>query len=209
MIFTPPQARAIARGAVTQARRPATQLRCRYRIGHDYAVQPGLGRDAVCRVKILGTRRHPAGEITFRDARAEGYRTTDEWKMAWVRQYDRAWLDEHKVDLVSVFDDTVSIVNWILLKRFKQRHAHRDVWALVFEIADETRYLAHPTARSGDYTNHPARAIDPEECVGADVLDLFAKLAAPASAARRERHRAEADEQRQSKRSGRVIMLRS
>lgn len=208
MIFPPAQARAIAGKRKTQARIPATGPRCRFRLGHDYAVQTGPGRPAACRLKIVGIGRQPLGALTLPDARAEGHRTTADFMVAWVRRYDRAWVEREKVDLAAVFDDDVSVVDWILVARFEQRHAQRIVWVLHVELlSDAPRYLA----RQGDilaggpqYTANRARAMDDVEAVPARWLDREAARRAEHGARMRAGLRASVEAERQRRRNLRV-----
>jgi len=50
----------------------------RYRVGAEYAVQPGRGKHSVGRIELLEIRYcEHAGQLSERDARAEGYGTAD------------------------------------------------------------------------------------------------------------------------------------
>jgi hypothetical protein len=92
-------------------------------------------------------------------ARAEGHRSTDEFKAWWVGVYDRSWINTYiKRHEIEPGDD-------ILIERFDRRHTLRSVWVMVFE-PDRTaapRYLA-PTGRGDDrgYTTVMAQAIADE-----------------------------------------------
>ena len=223
MIFSPKQARRIAAGRKTQERRPITRATVRlndgrlvdrpshYRVGHDYPVRTGHGQSAELRIKITAIRFEAVGAITLEDARAEGYRTTDEFKIAWVRTHDEAWIDRHKVDLAEVFDDDdVSVVDWILLERFRRSHAHRRVRVLVFDVLrDLSRYMATQrdilSGRSdGDYTSNPHRAIDDAECPS----PAYAARAREDGERRRETFRSDLEEERSQRKQARVQALR-
>jgi uncharacterized protein YhfF len=100
MIFQPPLVQQIRAGKKTQTRRPAKDGEpCRYREGKSYAVQPGRGQSATCRIYVTAVRRETVGEIAFTDARAEGFPTTDDFKTYWVSVHDRAWLEHEKAML--------------------------------------------------------------------------------------------------------------
>lgn len=124
--FAPAHVRLILRGSKTQTRRRAKgDDPARWRRGRSYAVQPGRGKPAACRVKVVeqvgcepcketglpptgdvatcprcrgigalsGVRIECLGDLTYEDAVREGYRTRDEYKDAWLRIHDRAWLE--------------------------------------------------------------------------------------------------------------------
>lgn len=93
MIFRPELARKIARGEKTQTRRPVKpgEKHCRYREGRDYAVQPGRGKPSSFRILILAVEGQALGDLTYRDARAEGFKTRDEFQAYWRSLYDGRW----------------------------------------------------------------------------------------------------------------------
>lgn len=210
MIFTGDQAHEILKGRQTQTRRLATATRCPYRVSFDYPVQvrrsiEGAMRSvSVGRIKILTRDQHRAGEITFLDARAEGYRTTDDWKVAWVRRLEGRWIKRELIDRVEVYDDDVSIVKWILLERFEQHHARRLVWALGFEpVGDVPRFMARaPVAfKSGDYTGTAALAIDKEECVDEATQERYARAKQEEGVRMRASFKADLERERAERRS--------
>jgi hypothetical protein len=69
VIFKPEMVEKILAGEKTVTRRPvkledggyggAIFLPCRYKVGKDYAVQPGRGQKAVARIRILSVERGP------------------------------------------------------------------------------------------------------------------------------------------------------
>jgi hypothetical protein len=211
VIFTAHQAHQIAVGRQTQTRVPAfTGKPCPVKVSHDYPVQVRRGSKLVSegRIKILGRGQQRAGDITYTEARAEGCRTTVDWKTQWVRRRDTVWLAREKVDLIAVYDDEVSIVNWILLKRFDERHADALVWALAFEpVVEVPRFLADQRIKAtddGQYTTSPARAIDPAECVDQATQERYAKLKHEDGERRRASFRADLEAERQRRRNLRV-----
>lgn len=178
MIFRPELVRQIRDGRKTMTRRPTKALEdhCRYRPGKSYAVQPGRGQSATCRIYIHDVRRELAGAIPYADARAEGFTTTDEFKVYWVSIHDKAWLDRETTMLDEADNDDDVTLNrdvWITcrsLQRFDARHAATPVWAIRFTLdtAPVGRLLA---LRSDElYTSNPARALPGEpEAVDADT----------------------------------------
>ena len=166
MIFTPTLARAVADGRKTQTRRIVKGDKpCRYKEGHDYAVQPGRGKQAITRLKVLEVREEPVGQVSHHDAKAEGFRNTAAFKAYWVRLYDREWAEEHE-------EETDAVI------RFNARHAHRLVHVIRFELADVPRYLASQLdvltghTDDGEYTTNRARSIDQLEVIPPFVSDV-------------------------------------
>lgn len=101
MLFKPYLAEAILQGKKTQTRRliiPATapagttatathtgtvlydshiiatyqNRRLRWRVGNTYAIQPGRGKKAVGRFRLLSIRQEPLQAISYQDAKSEG-----------------------------------------------------------------------------------------------------------------------------------------
>lgn len=150
MIFQPPLVQQIRAGKKTQTRRPAKDGEpCRYREGKSYAVQPGRGQSATCRIHVTAVRQEIVGEIAFADARAEGFPTTDDFKTYWVSVHDRAWLEHEKAMLDEAeLDDGVVLDRDLWLARrsldmFERRHARRPVWVITFTLhaEEEVRFL--------------------------------------------------------------------
>ena len=86
MIFRPELARKIIRGEKTMTRRPIKpgEKHCRYQEGRDYAVQPGSGKPESCRILILTVEGQALGDLTYRDARAEGFKTRQDFQAYWA-----------------------------------------------------------------------------------------------------------------------------
>lgn len=152
-------------------------------IGQTLPVKPGPRTDPTLHITITHARREPLGAITYTDARHEGHRTRDEFKIAWVRDHDRTWTNQNP-----------HADNDDYLVRFDHRHAERMVWAITFTPNhDVDQYMARPTANSGDYTRNPRRAIDDIPTVDKAWTDKFAKQAAADNAARQAHHRAQTE----------------
>ncbi len=85
MIFRPELVKLILQGKKSMTRRPAgDQAHCRYRPGHAYQVQPGRGRKGLFPITIQAVRFEYLGEITFKDARREGFHTRQEFIDYWT-----------------------------------------------------------------------------------------------------------------------------
>lgn len=160
MIFAPALARKVLAGAKTQTRRAVQPGRdCRYRPHHTYAVCPGRGKPAAGRILITDVREERAGDITFAGARAEGFRTTGEFKAAWVRLHDKAWVQREETRRAQIgaqlHDDTIVL-------RFDHRHVDTPVWVIEFTLpVDPVRLLADRHAKA-DYVDTQARALPDE-----------------------------------------------
>jgi uncharacterized protein YhfF len=85
VIFSPELAKLIVQGKKTQTRRVAAGRDCRYKPGRSYAVQPGRGQKAVTRITVQAVRVEPLGALTLKDAKREGFRTTQEFRDHWQR----------------------------------------------------------------------------------------------------------------------------
>jgi hypothetical protein len=132
---------------------------------------------------ITAVRREWLGAIDFAGAKAEGHRTTDDFKIAWTRDHDgrevkrgEAWA------LRELGEDGLRVA---LLARFVRHHAAREVWVVTFRLSEgRDRFLAAGSA--GDergYVTSPGMALDPD----ASVVDEFTQAA---FAKKAEAHRA-------------------
>lgn len=186
------------------------------KVGGRIAVQPGRGQHAVAHILVADVRRELVGEITYEDARREGFRTTEEFKVYWVRLYDRAWIDrqERVVHPDGVVETLELLTDEDLVARFDERHANRLVWVIGFELArDEHPLFLTPAARepsggaedSDDahgYTENPSRALlDAGEVLDRRTADRFTTQA-------RARDDARAAEQRARQLQARARTLR-
>jgi hypothetical protein len=59
--------------------------RAKWRTGRDYAVQPGRGKKAIGRIRLLDIRYQHLGHVKEVEARAEGYGSLNEFEEAWTR----------------------------------------------------------------------------------------------------------------------------
>lgn len=88
MIFRPDMIEPILAGRKTQTRRPApVGTECRYKVGQDYAVQPGRSKRSIARIRIVSIDRVPVGSLTVEDARAEGFRSPQGFYDRWSEFY--------------------------------------------------------------------------------------------------------------------------
>jgi hypothetical protein len=155
-------------------------LACKYLIGHTYAVQPGRGKDGICHILVENVQAEPAGAITYTAARAEGFRTTDEFKATWVRLYDARWIasQEETTDEDGVITTDRHLMTSDLVPRFDEHHADTLVWAITFRVDTEHRprlMRARPN-EAGDYTETALDAMRGEpEAIPAGLLDYYTK----------------------------------
>ena len=150
MIFRPELAKQIRAGRKTQVRRVKTAATCRYVAGKSYAVQPGRGRESICRITVTDVRQEPLGAIGLRDARREGFVTTQDFFDHWEAQYGR-------VDR--------GVLVWVISFQLGDQ-------------TDAPRLLAaRPGAPHGDYVSEPHLAMAGEpEAVAEGELNRFATL---------------------------------
>lgn len=84
MIFKPDLASKVLSGEKTQTRRP---LKYRYEAGRTYAVQPGRGKRAVGRIRVLSVDEVDVTAIDDTDAHAEGFKSRNEFLDLWRSMY--------------------------------------------------------------------------------------------------------------------------
>lgn len=104
MIFREPLLAKVLDGSKTVTRRPVKTTTagagtpsmttpqnlltpCRYEVGKTYAVQPGRGKKAVARIRVLDVRREKLLAITTADARREGFYGGPEFVAYWRKLY--------------------------------------------------------------------------------------------------------------------------
>lgn len=152
MNFSKPIAGKVERGEATLTIRPVNRL----------APKPGARRcvkvsqhgDILCHIIITDVTEQWAGEVTFKQALACGFRTSDDWKAAFVAQYDTTAFRDTLKDMDDDQARTAAIA------RFERRHAGRRVNVIAFKLeVDPVRFLAQGWP---DYTGQRHRSIDPD-----------------------------------------------
>lgn len=73
MMFKPELCEKILDGTKTMTRRPLKDGKNPYRVGQWIAVQPGRGRKGIATVEVVDTRVEFVGDISYEDARLEGF----------------------------------------------------------------------------------------------------------------------------------------
>lgn len=117
-----------------------------YCVGKDYAVQPGLGKHSVARIRITDIRLEDVRNIRHEDAEAEGYENVMDFLAAWVFMHDGSrgfglkerWSD-HGHGWYRIW--TGRKTKWQTLTKtetinvLRERPAERyQAWALTFEL---------------------------------------------------------------------------
>ena len=91
MIFSGGLHELVMDGRKTVTRRPMQADKpCQYHEGRDYAVQPGRGKFAVGRIRVLSVRGEVLSDIDERDAVAEGFDDVAGFKEKWEALYGEA-----------------------------------------------------------------------------------------------------------------------
>lgn len=178
-------------------------------VGHEIPITPGTGKAPLGRARIVAAWEQRLGDIAYAEARAEGHRTTDDFKAQWVAENDRTWVLAPRARIVDEEG---------LIARFNKRWANTIVQVLqLHPVADEPRYLASQAdilngrTNDGEYVLARGRAIDDLEVVDDATTDRYAKAAGViAEGLRLERNQADQDayrQHRQRKRSARLGMF--
>jgi hypothetical protein len=180
MNFPKPIDGKVKRGEATLTIRPATGRAPKH--GDRKCVKQAQGADkqpkpVLCHIIIAEAWEMWAGEVTFQQARACGFRTTDDFKAAWVAQWDKTFMKT----LVEMDD---AQAHEAAVARFERRHAGRRAQAIRFTLAVDTpRFLAdqrvsHGGDDDGQYVTTRARAIDDLECIDELMQKRYAERAA-------------------------------
>lgn len=150
MIFRPELAKLIVQGKKSMTRRPSHgETSCRYRVEHVYRVQLGRGMPGRFPITIKAVREEALGEITLKDAKREGFVTTQEFADYWKGLYGK--FDE---------DSRVWVISFAL-----------------GDATDTPRLLAaRPGAPHGDYVGQSflAMPLEPEAVSGGEQA-IFTK----------------------------------
>lgn len=181
MLFQPHLCRMILNGRKTETRRlvkpgrVGAAPRCFYRAGHSYRLERPMRLDEanehqaaiiegrrrgrppkkeVGRIQITSVRQEPLGDITFASARAEGFRTQDDFKAYWVRLHDRRWIARAEHHPASGIGPTLELTASDLVERFDQHWAQEKVWAIAFSVEAAQLFLAERVA-GADYVTSP------------------------------------------------------
>ena len=98
LFLTPGAIQKILLGRKTVTRRPAVEGKpCRYQVGRIYAVQPGRGKPAVTRIRVVAVLKEPwvgfwALGFMDKEARREGFDTWTLFEEAYVAMNGKAAL---------------------------------------------------------------------------------------------------------------------
>lgn len=173
VIFRPELVTKIRAGEKSQTRRlvKPQEFVCRYKVEKDYAVQPGRGEKAACRIRVVATRREQLGRLTEQDARLEGFANRGAFERYWLELHDRHFHGHtHKLDAQAIAE------------HFTERHGEKPVWVITFEIVIYERhrvqqgrplFLAAPSVQA-DYTSDPKKAtLDAGEAVPPEEVEQF------------------------------------
>lgn len=180
MIFPKSLVGKVARGEVTLTIRPATSRppahgarRC---VKPPDVVEEGQRRTGTiaCHIVIADVQQIKPGDVTFKEAKACGFRTTDSFKAGYVAQFDVPFMRR----LLDMDDDEALAA---AIAHFNAKHAHMPAYAIRFSIAGDTpRFMSTgPVAgRTGDYVASAAMSIEPTaECVPEVWQERFSKAA--------------------------------
>lgn len=113
MIFRRELAEMIFAGRKTQTRRPVKEgeERCKYVPERTYAIQLRRGGKQIGRLMVLDTHRERLGAITEKAAKAEGFKSRDEFLTYWARLYDHEPDLEQQVWVIHFVNHDVRLLN--------------------------------------------------------------------------------------------------
>jgi hypothetical protein len=125
----------IVRGEITHLLRPGSTRAPK--VGQRRFIKASQRDEIACHIVILDVVERLAGQIEFADARKLGYRTTDQFKAAWVQEHDIPWLNRQMAAMLPFPDDLE------FAARFDGRHAPRKVYVVRFEVdrSEQPRFL--------------------------------------------------------------------
>lgn len=150
MIVPKPIVGSIARGTTNLVFRPATSRRLKV---HDRVfVKASTSAPVACHVWIRDVELVRLGDTSFAQARAAGYRTTEEFKAQWVWQHERDWATLRVEAKEEGFE----------VPRFNSRWAQKDAWAITIEL-DQSHVPRYLAAQSDElYVTNVAQALADE-----------------------------------------------
>jgi hypothetical protein len=174
LILPKPIVGKIIRGEITHLLRPGSTRSPG--LNQRYHVKAGQSDPIACHIFIREIRVRRLEEIDYDVARKLGYRTTDEFKVAWVVSQDGPWVERwEKTVRRTPEGQTVDSLDDAALLRFLTRHLDRRVFLVRFEVdrTEHPRLLADRNART-DYVESPAMALAHEpEAVDERTQDRF------------------------------------
>lgn len=93
MIFKPEMIERILAGDKTVTRRPIVgNADCRYKVGREYALQPGRGKKSVGRILIKDIRATQLGpQLTILESAKEGFGSFRDFRDYWEDLYGVPW----------------------------------------------------------------------------------------------------------------------
>jgi hypothetical protein len=165
----PPASPYIQRRNGTKKRRPLKHttthnqtavLACSYQPGRTYAVQTGRHHQPIGRLLITDITTQALGDITLRDAIAEGHRTTHDFKTHWLATRDTNWYQRTQAKHPE--DD--EIPEHLIQDRYQTHHAHKHAWVLTItpDNTDHNHLLRAQMGTLDDYTENPTDAAQGE-----------------------------------------------
>lgn len=127
----------------------------------------------IAHIRCTSLQLQRLGDMDLREAQAEGFKTSDEFRVAWVLAHEHAragkppkddqvaWMVRRMArgihDHRQAFVDCSTEACDAVLRRFDTHHAATLVWAFSFAIV-ETPRLLKASASFDDYTDRPSKA---------------------------------------------------
>jgi hypothetical protein len=71
-----------------------SEMPCRYEVGKTYAIQPGRGKKAVGRIRVISVDRQKLGRPTMLEARLEGFLNPHLFVAKWLDLYGKYDVDQ-------------------------------------------------------------------------------------------------------------------
>lgn len=132
-------------------------------------------------VRCTDLRLQRLGDLDLVDARGEGFRTTDDFRAAWVARRD-TW--GRRMVAEATLSSELILAN-SFVAHFDHVHADMLVWAITFTVTEAPRWLK-ASYRGDNYTDRASLGMwDEPEPLSPDDLDRVAGYAAARDDARR------------------------